>query len=112
MAGPERAVRVLCRPELGVGFALAGLRTVEATNPAEGRERMQELLTDPDVGVVLVEEGHYNQFPDELRRRIGRRPLPMVVPFPEPVWEQGREPSEAYVVELLRQVIGYRVRLR
>jgi vacuolar-type H+-ATPase subunit F/Vma7 len=105
-------VRVLCRPELGAGFALAGLRTVEAGTAEEGRERMQDLLAQPDVGVVLVEERYYDRFPDELRRQIGRRPLPMVVPFPEPAWDKSLEPSEAYIVELLRQVIGYRVRLK
>lgn len=110
---PQRSeVRVLCRPELGAGFALAGLRTVTAANAEEGRALMQELLAAPDVGVVLVEETQYDGFPDELRRQIGRHPLPMVVPFPEPVWEEGREPSEEYIVELLRQVIGYRVRLK
>jgi hypothetical protein len=50
--------------------------------------------------------------PDELQREFGRRPLPMLVPFPGPVWEVQEESAEAYVVELLRQVVGYRVRLR
>jgi vacuolar-type H+-ATPase subunit F/Vma7 len=105
-------VRVLCRPELGAGFALAGLRTVAAASAEESRARMQELLAAPDVGVVLVEEAQYDGFPEDLRRQIGRHPLPMVVPFPEPVWGEGRAPSEEYIVELLRQVIGYRVRLK
>lgn len=111
MAAPG-AVRVLCRPELGAGFALAGLHAVNAATPDEGRERMVELLTQPDVAVVLVEDGYYRRFPDELRRQIGRRPLPMVVPFPEPSWATDGEAPEAYIVELLRQVIGYRVRLK
>jgi hypothetical protein len=34
------------------------------------------------------------------------------VPFPGPAWEARGEAAEAYIVELLRQVIGYRVRLR
>lgn len=105
-------VRVLCRPEVGAGFALASLRTVDAATPEEARERLQQLLEQPEVGVVLVEERYYDRFPDDLRRQIGRRPLPMVVPFPEPVWEAGRPAAEAYIVELLRQVIGYRVRLK
>jgi len=36
----------------------------------------------------------------------------MVVPFPEPSWEAAGAAPEAYIVELLRQVIGYRVRLK
>jgi vacuolar-type H+-ATPase subunit F/Vma7 len=105
-------VRVLARPEVGTGFSLAGLRPVEVASPDQARERLPELLATPDVGVVLVEEGLYEGLPEELRRQLGRRPLPLVVPFPEPAWVRRAELAEAYIVELLRQVIGYRVRLK
>jgi vacuolar-type H+-ATPase subunit F/Vma7 len=105
-------VRVLCRPETGAGFALAGLQPVDAATAEQGRERLQELLAQPDVGVVLMEEGWYESLPDDLRRQLGRRPLPMVVPFPEPAWGEGAATPEGYIIELLRRVIGYRVRLK
>jgi vacuolar-type H+-ATPase subunit F/Vma7 len=105
-------VRVLCRPEIAAGFALAGLQSVEAATPEAGAERLRGMLEQPEVGVVLVEEGFYDGLPDDVRRLLGRRPLPLVVPFPEPAWGEQRDGSEAYIVELLRQVIGYRVRLK
>ena len=105
-------VRVLSRPGIGAGFALAGLRPVEAGSVEQVRERLQELMAAPDVGVVLMEQGFYDHLPEELRRQLGRRALPMVVPFPEPAWAGGVEQAETYIVELLRQVIGYRVRLK
>lgn len=105
-------VRVLARPEVGTGFALAGLQTVPAASATQGRERLQELLAMADVGVVLMEEGWYDGLPDDMRRQLGRRPLPMVVPFPGPAWAREAETAEQYIVELLRQVIGYRVRLK
>lgn len=105
-------VRVLCRPEVSAGFALAGLESVDAATASESRERLQELLAEPQVGVVLMEENLYDALPEDMRRRLGRRPLPMVVPFPEPTWGERAETPEAYIVELLRQVIGYRVRLK
>ena len=105
-------VRVLSRPEIGAGFSLAGLRLVEAGSAEQARDRLQELMAAPDVGVVLMEAGFYERLPEELRRQLGRRPLPMVVPFPEPAWAGRVEQAEAYIVELLRQVIGYRVRLK
>ena len=104
-------VEVLCRPEVAAGFALAGLRPLEASDSADGIARLRELLGDPKAGVVLVEESFYDALPDDVRRELGRRPLPMVVPFPGPQWE-ARPAAEAYIVELLRQVIGYRVRLK
>jgi hypothetical protein len=36
----------------------------------------------------------------------------MVIPFPAAAWVPGREAAEAYLIEILRQAIGYRVRLR
>lgn len=105
-------MRVLCRPEIASAFSLAGLPTLEADTPGAGLRQAERLLDDPRLGVVLVESGLYDAFPEELRQRISRRPLPMVVPFPGPAWVAGREEAETYIVELLRQVIGYRVRLR
>lgn len=105
-------VRVLARPEIGTGFSLAGLQPVEVANAERARERLAEVVATTDIGVVLVEEGIYDQLPEEVRRQLGRRPLPLVVPFPEPAWARRAEPAEAYIVELLRQVIGYRVRLK
>jgi hypothetical protein len=43
---------------------------------------------------------------------VGRRSLPVLIPFPGPAWVERPAAAEAYIVELLRQVIGYRVRLR
>lgn len=106
------AIQVLCRPEVGAGFGLAGLRPLETVDAADGIARLRELLRDPAAGVVLVEESLYDVLPEDLQGEINRRPLPMVVPFPGPQWEERREGAEAYIVELLRQVIGYRVRLK
>ena len=105
-------VRAIARPEVAAGLALAGLRPTEAATPEQGTARLKEMLSAPDVGVVLIENGFYDRLPEDLRRRIARRPLPMVVPFPGPAWQELGEGPEAYIVELLRQVIGYRVRLR
>lgn len=104
-------LRVLCSPEVAPGFALAGLAPVEAATAQEGAARLQTLLDAPGLGVLLVEEPFYAALPEEALRQLGRRPLPMVVPFPGPAWS-ARLSAEAYVVEILRQAIGYRVRLR
>lgn len=105
-------VRVIARPPVAAGFSLAGVRVEEASDPTEGAGRLRELLHDPRAGVVLLEDSFYDALPDDLRAELGRRPLPMVVPAPGPQWGERRTGAEAYIVELLRQVIGYRVRLR
>jgi vacuolar-type H+-ATPase subunit F/Vma7 len=108
----EYALRVLCRPEVAAGFALAGVTPIEVGTPEAGAAAVRDLLSRSDAGVALVEEAIYDALPDELRRQVGRRPLPLLVPFPGPTWTARGEAAEAYIVELLRQVIGYRVRLK
>ncbi|HEX2451791.1 MAG TPA: V-type ATP synthase subunit F [Gemmatimonadales bacterium] len=105
------SVRVLCRPAVAAGFRLAGLAPLEADDAEEGGRRLAALLEAPDVGVVLVEEPFYAALPDAARRRLARQSLPMVVPFPGPEWLPPREGAEAFIAELLRQAIGYRVKL-
>ncbi len=108
----KAGVRVVCRPEVAAGFGLTGLVVAAAATTEDADRVFRELLDDPDIGVVLMEAGQFERLPEELRRVANRRALPMVVPFPGPAWEAPAELAESYIVELLRQVIGYRVRLR
>jgi len=108
----SHTVRVVCRPETASGFALAGLAAVEADVDPAGVDRLRDTLAQPEAGVVLVEDVLYDRLPDDVRRRLGRTPLPMVVPFPGPAWVAPSEAAESYILDLLRQVIGYRVRLK
>ena len=107
----SQRIRVLARPELVAGFALAGVPGVDADSPAACANGLRALAEDPAVGVVLIEEDAGRQLPDDLQHALAKRPLPIVVPFPRPVWEEGPAVDQ-YIVELLRRVIGYRVRLR
>lgn len=104
-------VRVLCSPAVAAGFALASLATVLAETGEEAAGKLDELRRRAEVGVVLIEEALYEAMPEETLRSLSATPVPMVVPFPGPVWKE-RPPAEAYIVELLRRAIGYRVRLR
>lgn len=105
-------LRVLCRPEVAAGFSLASVPVLEAATTVDAIAALQELLDDPSIGIVLMEEMFHDHLPDDVRRRLARRPSPLVVPFPGPRWEERPDAAESYIVELLRQVIGYRVRLR
>jgi vacuolar-type H+-ATPase subunit F/Vma7 len=105
-------LRALCRPEIAAGFALAGISAIEAETAGEAASRVRELLDDPSIGVVLLDNAFHERLDEDLRRQLARRPLPMVVPFPGIEWEARPDAADSYIVELLRRVIGYRVRLR
>ena len=97
-------------PGLVPGAGLASLPLAAAADGADAAKALSRLGAE-GVGVVLVEDGLYADLPEETRRAISSAPLPMVVPFPGPTWVV-RPPAEEYIVELLRQAIGYRVRIR
>lgn len=101
-------VHVLCRPGLAAGFRLAGLEATEAEDAGRAAPRLRELLASSDAGAVLVEESLLGGVPASfLLRRAG---LPIVLPFPGP--SPLRSSAEEEVLAILRQAVGYRVRLR
>jgi vacuolar-type H+-ATPase subunit F/Vma7 len=107
-------VRVVARPAVAAGFGLAGLAALEvdATGTASPDARLVQLVADPAAGVLLVEQALWDALPEATRSGAAARPLPLVVPFPSPSWAPPEEAALGYVAELLRQAIGYRVRLR
>lgn len=104
-------LRVVCRPEIAAGFELAGLAVTRVAGASAATETMKQVLADAGVGMVLLEDTLYRALPHDLTTRLDRQALPVVAPFPSPGWDvQGA--AEAYVLGILRQAIGYRVRPR
>ena len=104
-------LRVVCRPTVCDGFALAGVKTIPAADGPEATTVLPRLCADPGVGVVFVEEILYQALPEPLRESLERHAAPVVVPFPGP--RTGPRPSaDAVLVEMLRRIIGYRVNLQ
>jgi vacuolar-type H+-ATPase subunit F/Vma7 len=105
-------VRVVATPAAAAGFALAGVPVTQVAEVHAGPAAIAALLDRTDVGVLLVEQGLLDALSDAERHDVMDRPSPVVVPFPGPEWGARLSPAEAYVLELLRRAIGYRVRLR
>lgn len=103
-------VRVLCRPAAAAGFRLAGVTPTEAADAGEGARLLRTMLDDSGYGVILVEDEIYAAVPDATRRELAHRPLPMVVPIPGPTWAVSAREPEAFIAELLRRAIGYRIK--
>jgi vacuolar-type H+-ATPase subunit F/Vma7 len=104
-------LRVVCRPTLRDGFSLAGVHAIPADDAVEAAALLPDLVDQPELGVLLVEDELFFGLPEPFRQSLERRALPVVVPFPGP--RRGERPSaQAMLVELLQRAIGYRVRLR
>lgn len=106
------SVLALCHPDVATGLRLAGVPVFEADGSADAAEQLRGMRHQSDLGVILIQDRLYDELPDDVRHEFAKQPLPMLVPFPGPIWEDRPESAEAYIVELLRQVVGYRVRLR
>jgi vacuolar-type H+-ATPase subunit F/Vma7 len=104
-------VRVLCRPEFAAGFELAGLAVTRIANPTAVPAAVRRLASDAHVGIILVDDGLFRALPRDLLTRLDRQTLPILAPVPAPNWDR-RSAAEAYVMDILRQAIGYRVRPR
>lgn len=103
-------VQVLSRHDLAAGLALAGL-SVTRSDPTGAPAAVARLTEDPDTGIVLIDEGLYRALPADLVARLDREAVPILAPIPEPRWDETSQ-AEAFVMDILRRAIGYRVRPR
>ena len=104
-------VGVVSDASVTLGFRLAGLRPHVADSREAATRLLDELTKDGRWGVILVQEDLMPHSASPAWRRSASG-LPIVVPFPAPRRERPVGEAEAYVTELLRQAVGYRVRLR
>jgi len=102
---------VVSRRVLAAGFELAGLAVTRADDGATAAEAVRRWAADGEMGIVLVDEALYRALPRDLLTRLDRQALPIIAPVPVPQWDEQSE-AEAYILEILRQAIGYRVRPR
>lgn len=107
---PSQAV-IVATPPVAAGFALAGVRA-EGVSGEHAPDRVKELANRPDMGVLLVEDRVLSQLDPVDREALDKRVTPVVVPFAGPDWSSAGSGADAYILELLRRAIGYRVRLR
>ncbi|HEX8726858.1 MAG TPA: V-type ATP synthase subunit F [Gemmatimonadaceae bacterium] len=105
-------VRAVATPALAVGLRLAGLPTDEANDAAAAADRVNALVQEPDLGILLIEQPLFDAIPAALRRELENRAVPIVVPVPRAAWGAVTDRAEAYILELLRRAIGYRVKLQ
>lgn len=104
-------VRVVSRPTLAAGLELAGLAVTRVVDAAEAAAAVSRLAADVEVGIILVDAELYRALPRDLTMRLERQALPVIIPVPPPRWDE-RSEAEAYILEILREAIGYRVRAR
>ena len=102
-------VAVITDAETATGFRLAGVEVREADTPAQALDLIREYTT-AGYGLIAVNEDLL-QGTEEARTRLMRgRDLPLVVPLPPA--RANLESGEAYISRLVKEHIGFAVKLR
>lgn len=96
-------------PETATGFRLAGVEVREADSPAGALEVIKALL-DLDYGLVVVNEDLLGGIETDLERVMRGRDLPVLVPIPAA--KAKLESGEDYIARLVKEHIGYYVKLK
>jgi vacuolar-type H+-ATPase subunit F/Vma7 len=105
-------VAALARPGLAQGLGLAGVPVVEVATLAAGVAELAARTAAAAPLVLLVDAGILAAAPPPLVRHLASQPVPIVLAVPGPAAGVGRQAGEEAILELLRQAIGYQVRLR
>lgn len=102
-------VAVVTDPESATGFRLAGADVFEAEQPRGALSVLRELVRG-DYGLVAVNEALLEGVEEEVARLLRGRDLPVLVPFPAP--RAQLESGEDYIARLVKEHIGFYVKLR
>jgi V/A-type H+-transporting ATPase subunit F len=99
-------VLVIGHPEAILGFSLVGVHGQAATSAAEANQALDDALSAPDVGIVLVTEDVAGLIKVRMDQLKLRSTVPLVVEIPAP---EGVRPDQPSLSEVVRRAIGIKV---
>ena len=102
-------VAVITDAETATGFRLAGVEVREAADAKAALEHLRSLVS-VDYGLLAVNEALLQGTEDEVARLMRDRELPIIIPFPAP--KAQLESGEDYIARLVKEHIGFFVKLR
>ncbi|MCB9570550.1 MAG: hypothetical protein H6709_00515 [Kofleriaceae bacterium] len=106
-------IHAIARRPAALGLGLAGLACTEVADGAAAAAAVTRLARRADHGgVILIERALYDALPAPLRRQLRRDGTPILMPFPGPALGAAGPAPEEELLEILRQSVGYRLRLR
>lgn len=86
-----------------LGFRLAGLTHVVQANGQNADAKMNELLTEPNAGIVVVGQDFVRFMTAKTVKRMDASTKPVVVIVPE---KGGRVSEEAKIANMIKRAIG------
>lgn len=102
-------VAIVTDHETATGFRLAGVEVRESDSPSAALEHLKSLIS-LDYGLVAINEDLLKAVETQLPRLMRDREMPIIVPFPAP--KAQLESGEDYIARLVKEHIGFYVKLR
>lgn len=99
-------VLVIGHPEAVLGFSLVGVHGQAATSAAEVNRALNNALSAPDVGIILVTQDATELIEARMDQLKLRSTVPLVVEIPAPTGVHPNQPSLSKVVQ---RAIGIKI---
>jgi V/A-type H+/Na+-transporting ATPase subunit F len=99
-------VLVIGHPQAVLGFSLVGVHGQAATSAAEVNQALDNALSAPDVGIVLVTEDVSGLIEARMAQLKMRSTVPLVVEIPTPA---GVSPDQPSLSDVVRRAIGVKI---
>ena len=100
---------VITDNETATGFRLAGMEVREASTPAQALQMIRDYAS-AGYGLVIVNEDLLAGTEEAVARLLRGRDLPVIVPLPAA--RAHLESGEAYIARLVKEHIGFAVKLK
>ena len=84
------------------GFALAGVQGVYVTSPEQALERLKSLVSDEEVGLIMMSDDVSKPIQDEITSIRAKRVVPLIYEVPSP----GSKKQTTEYRTLLKQILG------
>jgi len=104
-----KKIAFITPPDVTFGFRLTGAEHTVVSND-DVVQRLLGIISKPDMGLVILDERLTQKLPLEELRKIEKKWQGILLVLPSP--ERREIEIEDYAVSLIRQAIGYHVRLR
>ena len=99
-------VLVIGHLEAVLGFSLVGVHGQAVTTAEEAHRALDDALSAPDVGIVLVTDDVGSLIEGRMDRLRLRGTVPLFIEIPGPA---GVRPDRPSLSELIRRAIGIRI---
>tara|TARA_B100001013_G_scaffold333614_1_gene250689 strand:- start:305 stop:601 length:297 start_codon:yes stop_codon:yes gene_type:complete len=83
------------------GFMLSGVNGVEVSNSLDALKNIQSLVSDKEIGLILISHDMAEPIYDEITDIRSKHPIPLIYQIPTP----GSKTEEVDYRELIKKVL-------